>query len=211
MPVNHGLKVIFIHIPKTAGTAVEHALGMHGELSDIGIERYLNQEMNYNLLFGGGLQHFNARLIRKYLGKNRFDEYYKFTIVRNPYDRLVSFVGSRNGKWHKKEKLSKEQFIDHLKQSQRIFKSGSAPLPRSQYEYVTFKGKLVVNSVLHFENLNNEIDDLSSELKFEIKLEHRMKSYHDDYRFYYDEYSKKLVRKIYKKDFDYFGYDSNNI
>ena len=31
MPVDHRAKLIFVHIPKTAGTSIEQALGLHGD------------------------------------------------------------------------------------------------------------------------------------------------------------------------------------
>lgn len=211
MPVNHKLKVIFIHIPKTAGTSVEYAFGMHGRLSNIGIERYLKQKKDYDYLFGDGLQHLSAKQVKRFLGGRIYSEYFKFSIVRNPYDRLVSFIGSRNGMWERKEKLSKEHFINYLNQSQNIFSSGTTPLPKLQINYIRIRKKLAVDFILHYEKLDEEFKSINSLLNTEIKLDHRMKSYHDDYKSYYDDHSMKLVKKIYKKDFEFLGYDANRI
>jgi len=58
-------KVMFIHVPKAAGTSVSHAL------------------------YGRSLGHFKAREIRQWC-PDLFESCYKFAFVRNPWDRAVS-------------------------------------------------------------------------------------------------------------------------
>lgn len=57
---------VFIHIPKTAGTSLTHALGMQG------------------------ISHSTAERWLVHLGRERFFNRYRFTIVRHPVDRVVS-------------------------------------------------------------------------------------------------------------------------
>lgn len=63
------LKCIFVHIPKNAGTSVEE------------------------LLIGSATapqsQHFTCRELRQH-NPTLYDAYYRFCVIRNPYDRLVS-------------------------------------------------------------------------------------------------------------------------
>jgi hypothetical protein len=77
---HNGLRVLFIHVPKTGGTT---------------IERWLESIAPLNLYANGvpsmskcTPQHFRMRDIREILRHTRFD--HVFSVVRNPYDRIAS-------------------------------------------------------------------------------------------------------------------------
>lgn len=211
MPINHDLGVIFVHIPKTAGTSLEFALGMHGNIMNVGLEKYPDQEKNLHILFGKGLQHLSIRQIQKYLGAEIFSRYLKFSIVRNPYDRLVSFVAWQGDKWHNKQLLSKEEFQLFIDRAKLKFWRRKSIMPVPQFQFLYFQGRMMMDHVLRFESLEKDVERISELLQTEIHLEYRMNSNHLDYRSYYDEESIKWVRKVYRKDFEYFSYDANKI
>lgn len=211
MPINHQLKTIFVHIPKTGGTSLEYALGMHGKLKTIGLERYIDQKADVEHLFGAGLQHYNARQIKSYIGDVLFSNYLKVSIVRNPFDRLVSFLAWRNAGWYKKQILSIETFQNYLIRSQKRFLKQKLPLPCPQYDFLYARKKLLVDFIIYFEQLEEGLKKLSIRLNTDLKLEHRMNSWHLDYRLYYDEFSMKLAQKLYKKDFLHFNYNPDEI
>ena len=66
--ISHKHKCIFIHIPKAAGTSVERFL------------RDIDSDIPAKVLRKRGFSHFF----------NDYLDYYVFSFVRNPYDRLVS-------------------------------------------------------------------------------------------------------------------------
>jgi len=66
MTINHEKKLIFIHIPKNAGTSIIKAMGVENLYMDKTIEEYK--------------EHY----------KNFWNEYLKFTVVREPIDRFIS-------------------------------------------------------------------------------------------------------------------------
>ena len=70
-------KCIHIHIPKTAGTSITKAL--HGK-------DFVLFDTNKKIW----RQHATALETREHYGKEKWDSYFKFSIVRNPFDRLVS-------------------------------------------------------------------------------------------------------------------------
>lgn len=131
-------KVIFIHIPKAAGTSIEHCFLAREDTSGvsrsawfgkIGPEKYKSNNLAYNkgFLGRGARQHLTySDLIdigwceEKDLKKNNW---VTFSIVRDPWDKLVSAVffdqyGVIGHKFHGSlEKCSSKEEV------QRLFKS----------------------------------------------------------------------------------------
>lgn len=72
--ISHRFKCIFVHIPRTGGTSIEDFFG--------GEDRWP---------CGGkrSCQHITARVAKKIYAE-WWDEYFKFSMVRNPYDLVVS-------------------------------------------------------------------------------------------------------------------------
>ncbi len=70
--IDHANKVIFIHIPRCAGTSVEKAF--------TGLDYWMLNPV---------LKHAPASVYKAFYD-DAWDEYYKFSIVRNPYDRYRS-------------------------------------------------------------------------------------------------------------------------
>ena len=66
MTINHEKKLIFIHIPKNAGTSIIKAMGVENLYMDKTIEEYKEHYQDY------------------------WNEYTKFTVVREPMDRFIS-------------------------------------------------------------------------------------------------------------------------
>ena len=74
-------KLIYIHIPKTGGTTIEDYM-----------ER-INKPIikgGYGVLRKIVYQHFDYKDYIKFFGNDLFDEFKKFSIVRNPYSRIIS-------------------------------------------------------------------------------------------------------------------------
>lgn len=82
MIISHEHKFIFIHIGKTGGTSIEKVLCEH-----------LNIDFEYtkkNPKNGNWWKHAWAREMRDLFGSERWEEYFTFAFVRNPYDMLLS-------------------------------------------------------------------------------------------------------------------------
>lgn len=93
MPINPEHKVLFIHIPKTAGSSIEIFFQMQRE------ERYYCSRPRHLIdTVKYAPQHFTGRIMKERFP--HFDSYFKFCFVRNPYDRVLSeyyFMHRRKG------------------------------------------------------------------------------------------------------------------
>ena len=80
---------------------------------------------------------------------------------------------------------------------------------RSQVRLLSDKNwKLLPNHIMKLENLWKDFDILAKKiwLPDNLKIPHLRKSWTEDYKKYYDEETKKMVEKRYKKDLELFNY-----
>lgn len=190
---SHKHKVIFIHIPKTAGTSV------------------------LKILMGKKIRrdHLSYSVYQKAQSKI-FNNYFKFCFVRNPYDRLVSAFeylkngGNQNGDLYFKELIENhyptfEEFVLGFLNKDNV---NSILLLRPQYLFVCDeKFEIMVDFCGRFENIERDINVVCEKVGIDKKLEKTNASNKKNHQYYYfNEKVKKKVYEIYSKDFEIFGY-----
>lgn len=210
------LNCIFIHVPKTAGQSIERHL-----LETVGAKyserhHYLLKPNNDSDRGPPRLAHLRARDYVKYgyIDPNKFEKYFKFAFVRNPWARLVSayqFLGINK----------KCSFNDWV--------LGNFPLPGFSSEWLHVmpqsdylhgsKGQLLVNFVGRFENLHNDYGEVCSKLNVEFSdLPHVNRSkrsfsiiFKNIIRYHYstDFRNSRLSIKSNDKDYWKYFYDVN--
>ena len=187
------LRCIFVHIPKVAGVSINKAL--FGNLG--GGHRAI---LDYSLIFG----------------KNEFKSYYKFTFVRNPWDRLLSaYLFLKEGGLHKNDANWSEKELSGLSNFDEFVKNWVNKINiekgihfKPQYKFITINGKIAVDDVYKVENINLDFEKICGKLNVQNRLQflNKTKSKTKNYRNYYNDETKKIVEKVYKKDIKLFNY-----
>lgn len=181
-------KSIFIHINKTGGTSIEHAFGFPG----------LGRKI------GKSLRHSTASRIRA--NESRWDSFFKFSFVRNPWDKMVSFYHSSIKRMIKPISFTDWVFVNYKKRKNNIFFY-------NQYDWLCDeKDQLIVNFIGRFEFIKEDFDLVCSLIDAKnIILPYKNRSDRDkDYRIYYNRRVKNLVLDWYRKDIEFFGYEFDN-
>jgi len=198
---------IFIHIPKCAGTSIEHALipiitgrPSFGELS--------SEECRQFCLPGEeGLQH--AKLA-DFSGRQTLEQFFKFAIVRNPWDRAVAQI-----MFLRRRKVDLFPIDADFRKCLRIYCESRQvirqhDLGACQLDFLqTSAGVLGVDFVGRFENVAEDYKKICVHLGLHPapKLPHVQKStrvWH--YSAYYDDEMVQMVQQRFAQDIDCFGY-----
>ena len=93
---NNDINVLFIHIPKTGGTSIEvyFSIKYNIELNNNSLFLVIEDErlLNENMKINSSLQHITYNQIVEYskVFNINFDNIKIITVVRNPYERIVS-------------------------------------------------------------------------------------------------------------------------
>jgi sulfotransferase famil protein len=211
MPISHKYKCIFVHIPKTAGTAIEYNLAMHGNLKTIGIKPYTNQEPNLDTLFGKGLQHLTVEQLKSAIKNEKiFTNYFKFAFVRNPWDRAVSQASWRAKKWVNKIELNSMEFKRYVTHIYKQYKKQELNSTHSKPQWTFIfnrSGLNMMDFVGRFETLHEDWELICGKINnSKLELERRMVSFHKPYQEYYTASTIEIIAEIYQMDIKLFNY-----
>ena len=201
MPICKKKKVLFIHVPKCAGTSIAKSLNMYSEN---------NFPANMDILYGIHdnivLQSLCLEYYNNYINED-LNDYTILTCVRNPYERVLS-----DYKWCDRGFNNILDFCKFIKTTIKIKKKYDFMLFDSkyyinhllpQYEYIN-NTSLKVN-ILHIENINESFNKLFPD----TILCHENKTHHTDYLSFFKDKEEciQIINEIYKIDFEKFGYD----
>ena len=227
MIISHRYKFIFIKTRKTAGTSIEAYLAKHcGEedvvtpihppldghrprnfrglfnpLAEFAVDENMMaraRTLKHFLLAERFYNHMPARLVQLRLPPDVFDGYFKFCVERNPWDKTLSYyhmAAHRAG-----GRLTWEEFI----------RRGRFPV--DHYLYTDGAGKLLVDRVVRFERLEEELGEVfemlgvpySGSLGIKAKGEYRR-----DRRPYQEVYTRAqrdVIARAFVSEIALFGY-----
>jgi hypothetical protein len=192
-------RFLFVHIPKTAGNSIQSVLRDYSEdelaalrSEQDGIERFGLRNPNYKIKKHSILAEYLAAL-----GETQFGDLYKFTCVRNPWDRMVSyyFTPTQNTvPWDPKKFrnviVKALPVADYLRLNER---------DNDPFENV--------NYIIRFEKLVDDFRTVCRALGISpTTLPQYNRSNREHYSRYYNDELRELVRARFAAEIERFGY-----
>jgi len=212
MIISRGRNYIFVHVPKTGGTAMALALEDRAKKDDILIgDTPKARKRNHRLsdLNAAGRVWKHARLsdIDGVVSPDEMDGMFIFTLVRNPWDRLVSYyhwlqVQSFD---HPAVTLAQTLAFEPFLRDPATVQS----LRTSKTEqYVTdITGRVRCDAFVRLEHLRPDLTPVEAHLGFRLDLKRVNRSERaSDYRQYYDDSLAEFVQVLCAEDIARFGY-----
>lgn len=174
-------KFIYMKATKTAGTSVLRGV-LEPQISSI------FHQKDQPEIFQNWLDNIDDKVL---------EDYFIFTIVRNPWDRMVSITSYFD--------IPLDDFLnrfDYHCQDERI-RIHSLPL----YIYSHNGESQFVDSICRFESLQPDMNLVFDQINLtRTRLPHLNTSEHQHYSTYYKQDEIDLVEKLYKEDISYYGY-----
>ena len=213
MPVSTSKQFIYFVIPKCGSATVRNSIKQYTDIKR---------------LPGHFCEHFTIKRFLRSKYAPLINTYFKFTFVRNPYDRIYSafiqdkFAADNYPVW---KEVKKGIILDAEEDFNQYFQKYVATSDivndwrwinfTPMHAFSHFKGYYLLNWFGRTENLENDLYHLSDRLDLEIgEIENKnVRSPIVRELKYVDKYDKKtiqLVNKIYRFDFEFFNYKMLN-
>jgi hypothetical protein len=205
-----------MHIPKTGGTSIRNALNQLIQAP----QPYTEKDMER--------KHMSAFLLRDKIYD--WDNLWKFTFIRNPYDRMVSYytfyrMPRKVPYLHSTRKAAIEmsfpEWVRWLKQKEFVRLGDHPPrkIPmwrRPQVDFIYNNGIKLVDHICRYETLEDDYNYIANKLKLNQDpsiWKHHKVLRHDnrsnrleDFRLYYDDESRSIVKWWFMRDIKEFNY-----
>ena len=196
--ISHQRKFIFVHIPKTGGTRIEKAL------RDDTCSACRDQ-WDVAKVAHAPLNHLTLDEISEhgFATQEEFDSYFKFSFVRNPWDRAISefmFPPLR-------ELFGQcSSFREGLEVMAQWVDVGYGNHLRRQVDFVAAK-EARLDFIGYFENLREDFRSVGRYIGIDrVDLTHENWLDHRPYWEYYDAWTRDMVADLYAADIKTFGY-----
>jgi chondroitin 4-sulfotransferase 11 len=185
-------RALFIHVPKSAGRSIVRGL------FDV-----------------QSVEHAPAQWYQQ-LDPDKFERYFKFTVVRNPWDRVASaysYLYQGGSKASAEDQLwsqfiksfsSLDEFVCQWMTEENVLRNA---LFTPQLVYLTdMFGQMSMDFVARFENLEEDFQSIADRLNIDAALPHLNQSRARPYQASYTAESRSIVQRVYAKDIAQFEY-----
>jgi hypothetical protein len=194
-------RCVFVHIPKTAGDSITEALN--------GLPRRTGREPPVLP------KHAKASEIRAAMGPAEWDACFSFTVVRNPWDLMVSSYH-----WWLQTAPRQKRLLDPDVRAVRRLGSFDA-FVRSRYgremineyrgdlfDWFSEDGTVIVDAIARFETLADEWREICRRIGIApLALPHANPTRRRPYRDYYTDETRGLVAQRFRRSIERFGYE----
>jgi hypothetical protein len=200
MPFSSVHNVLFVHIPRTGGTSIETILDM----------RRPRQPVDMTVLHGWitiGFQEYSAQHLScleslQFIARDLGPKLFKFSFVRNPWERLVSEYHWQGGA----DRLG--DFSAFVKSAAGIVErrddlEGRNNHLRPQVEFLDHR----MDFIGRFENFEADLRVLLERIHVGgVQIPHIYQTTRRYYAEYYDDDSRAIVSRIYRHDIEAYQY-----
>jgi len=218
--INHDKKALFIHIPKNGGSYIATILAEnygfknyylkrpdHREFC-IGIDKSVDK--HENKIHGTLIYYKTSPQLNRIMNMNekKWNSYFIFTFLRNPYDRIVSGWNYVN-----KYNIPFDKFIN-IKYNANSYDYWHVFMSQRRH-IIDNNGKIRIDYLGKFENMESDLKVILNKLDFQIihKPFKKNSKKHNDYKTYYNNNTIiEKVNNLLKEDLENFDYQKiNNI
>lgn len=200
MIISHQHRFIFIKNVKTAGTSIEVYLSSRCGPSDI-VTPVLPPEPGHQPRNHAGFyNHMPAHEIRARVPATLWQDFYRFTVERNPWDKTLSHFHMA------RERLGRDMDFD------AYLDAGLAPVTWTLYTDPQ-NGELLVNRVLRFERLDEELGEVFEQLgipwagRLDVHAKSGTRTDRRPYREVYTPAQRERVAALFAWEIEQFGYE----
>ena len=175
----------FVHINKCGGSSIEIALGL-------------------------GKRHTTAAIMRDEIGAEAWAQRYTFSVVRNPFERVVSI-------YYYRVRTDIGGLVDrHLNVNAWIEKVWGEKDPRywedtillsPAVEWLCAEGALLVDKVAKLESIDDDWKEISAELGIDVALKRWNSNNHPPYRLLLSDSARRVIETAFAQDLERFGYE----
>jgi hypothetical protein len=205
MIISHKHKFIFFAIPKTGTHSIRFALRPFLGIEDEEHVALFHESKLKIDAFNDRINgHISVKEIKPHLSEEIWNSYFKFTFVRNPWDRFISIIVFKN---HNLEKFPDlvDAFAKKKLENEAISPSDFF---KPQADYVIDDNKVqALDFIGKTENMQADFDTICDRIGINrIQLDQKNKSQHDNYKRYYNDELKERLAHIYADDIKLFKY-----
>ena len=226
MPYSKSLGLIFVAIPKTGTTSLTRALRYlqqpQGEPLQLVKEQITGEYRKIHRLdeIGdrkpGWAKHLSALQIKYILGDDEFNRCLKFSVVRNPWARMVSryfftHVDSEPSAAEKRRRgtsrnFQKLDFESWIRLRWKRYKKGRRV--NSQLHKLTdLDGQILVDHIGRLESVQDTLDWVTQEIGVDrIEMPYVNGTRKGHYTRFYTRHSREMVEEMCRQDIEYFNY-----
>lgn len=179
------MQYLFIHINKTGGSSIEKALGLP-------------------------FRHLTAREYIRMYGLDTWNRSFKFTVIRNPWDKVVSHYHYRVMTNQTDLASSPISFNEWVKRAYgerdpQYYDQPKMFMPQVKW-LIDHEDQIRLNQIIRFETLDKGFRKLCRTLGVHATLPHLKSSRRGHYREYYDKPTIEIVRDWFAEDIETFNY-----
>ena len=206
MLISNRKKFIFIHIYKTAGASMREALIHYAAPKYQRMFTKIIKFFNFSsfILDHQPLPaHAKAQTIIDFMGEEKFNNYFSFAFIRNPWDWQVSLYSyMRRKASHPQHNIVKnlESFEDYIH-----WRCEEDVHFQKDFIY-SMDGKLLVNFIGRFEFIDRDFNEICKKIGISAVLPKINVSNTTPYQEFYNVETKQMIQKTFEPDISLFKY-----